>query len=164
MPRNLLAGLLKSRVALASMRPRQMPRNFQPSARRNSSEPIGFNEAAADAAEFSDARRVPAGAEPASMRPRQMPRNFGTHIATKRGLIPIASMRPRQMPRNFCPPPAHFGSAHSSFNEAAADAAEFSAYSLIWGACAGAASMRPRQMPRNFAAFRYALSSRLSLQ
>src|SRR6266700_3077780 len=104
------------------MRPRQMPRNFQPSARQNSSEPIGFNEAAADAAEFSDARRVPAGAEP-------------------------ASMRPRQMPRNFCPPPAHFGSAHSSFNEAAADAAEFSAYSLIWGACAGAASMRPRQMP-----------------
>src|SRR6266705_3048326 len=107
------------------MRPRQMPRNFQPSARRNSSEPIGFNEAAADAAEFSDARRVPAGAEPASMRPRQMPRNFGTHIATKRGLIPTASMRPRQMPRNFAEPGG-----------------------LVLDR--DGASMRPRQMPRNF--------------
>ncbi len=77
-----------------------MPRNFSvrssmPSPRRKS-----FNEAAADAAEFSLVADQLAPVGLASMRPRQMPRNFGGRVA----VLPRedrASMRPRQMPRNF---------------------------------------------------------------
>src|SRR6266571_5030005 len=58
------------------------------------------------------------------MRPRQMPRNFVTGLA---GTISVdgASMRPRQMPRNFPLPSADSRPRRNSFNEAAADAAEF---------------------------------------
>ncbi len=83
----------------ASMRPRQMPRNFIAE--------DGQRHAHADA----------------SMRPRQMPRNFGGRGARRcRDLF--ASMRPRQMPRNF-PPRRTRAATWTCFNEAAADAAEF---------------------------------------
>ncbi len=42
---------------IASMRPRQMPRNFIAAYRMGTRPQIGFNEAAADAAEFSGALR-----------------------------------------------------------------------------------------------------------
>src|SRR6266571_296203 len=131
------------------MRPRQMPRNF--------------HRLRASRAQFSSA----------SMRPRQMPRNF-VRGAARLGILDRASMRPRQMPRNFPFPSADSRPRRNSFNEAAADAAEF----YIGGelgelvlagfneAAADAAefcdrarsefrhavtaSMRPRQMPRNF--------------
>ncbi len=61
----------------------------------------------------------------ASMRPRQMPRNFG-RVSIALAYAAFASMRPRQMPRNFILIERRHGSALRSFNEAAADAAEFS--------------------------------------
>src|SRR6266571_77352 len=84
----------------ASMRPRQMPRNFHCRLPSTFFPTSGFNEAAADAAEFSTASREEWDCYGASMRPRQMPRNFGetSYDALRH---PIASMRPRQMPRNF---------------------------------------------------------------
>ncbi len=73
---------------------------------------------------FPEAGRVLVWRAIASMRPRQMPRNFA---GERRGVRAVlhASMRPRQMPRNFAgsiPTPA----SRKCFNEAAADAAEFS--------------------------------------
>src|SRR6266568_2741047 len=64
------------------------------------------------------------------MRPRQMPRNFVTGLA---GTISVdeASMRPRQMPRNFFRPARRPCAPHLRFNEAAADAAEFSSAACI---------------------------------
>src|SRR6266571_1460016 len=82
------------------MRPRQMPRNFV----------TGL------AGTISVAS--------ASMRPRQMPRNF-VRGAARLGILDRASMRPRQMPRNFPFPSADSRPRRNSFNEAAADAAEF---------------------------------------
>ncbi len=61
----------------------------------------------------------------ASMRPRQMPRNFLNDLVERFGAFQ-ASMRPRQMPRNFRAHQAHIRSRADRFNEAAADAAEFS--------------------------------------
>src|SRR5712691_9575203 len=80
----------------ASMRPRQMPRNFSPFAAVGASDGSCFN----DAAEFYLARLHALRAEQASMRPRQMPRNFD-RIDRVDGARSEASMRPRQMPRNF---------------------------------------------------------------
>ncbi len=91
-------------IQFASMRPRQMPRNFG----RQGENPIqrieGFNEAAADAAEFS-------------LQPLRQAL-----------LLPFASMRPRQMPRNFSAAQGRRLVSQKSFNEAAADAAEFCTY------------------------------------
>ncbi len=174
-----------------------MPRNFGDERGRQIRDPAGFNEAAADAAEFSRAslsfrvvidsasmrprqmprnfwkRRGLIGAdELASMRPRQMPRNFSSSERRNRAR-PIASMRPRQMPRNFhrCARDDHawdfrFNEAAADaaefwrssrwtcrsslcFNEAAADAAEFCNFAAALQ-LRRLASMRPRQMPRNF--------------
>jgi len=54
MPRNFRSAGVPNRSCrlIASMRPRQMPRNFGVGARRSASRCRGFNEAAADAAEF----------------------------------------------------------------------------------------------------------------
>ncbi len=150
MPRNFSGGHCHGNApADASMRPRQMPRNFYGDAAAKARHGSSFNEAAADAAEFSDQfyflrveqiRFNEAAADaaefckhyslsmasvPASMRPRQMPRNFGS---LEQGMVgrEFASMRPRQMPRNF-----RVGHGNPVLP------------------CL--ASMRPRQMPRNFA-------------
>ncbi len=54
MPRNFLEGAAHPpRDLRASMRPRQMPRNFAARMSTKVTRCIGFNEAAADAAEFS---------------------------------------------------------------------------------------------------------------
>ncbi len=101
MPRNFQeSSAPQAETDFASMRPRQMPRNFvlsrlMPKARLES-----FNEAAADAAEFSGALTRPmpdedgfneAAADAAEFFRAPAPPGFGVH----------ASMRPRQMPRNF---------------------------------------------------------------
>src|SRR5712691_9293046 len=110
----------------------------------------GFNEAAADAAEFFSELLAMAEREAeASMRPRQMPRNFWAEYDTfVIGLF--ASMRPRQMPRNFSARSAASRPGPRRFNEAAADAAEFFPGPPGPPRLAPRASMRPRQMPRNF--------------
>jgi len=54
-----------------------------------------------------------------------MPRNF-EGMSGVLCLRKQASMRPRQMPRNFPRAPSRSAFANLSFNEAAADAAEFS--------------------------------------
>src|SRR6266571_320213 len=86
----------------------------------------GFNEAAADAAEFFGDVGDFDEEEEASMRPRQMPRNFSALIA-EADARDEASMRPRQMPRNFRRRSRRWNRRRRGFNEAAADAAEFSA-------------------------------------
>ncbi len=73
---------------------------FSTVAERHSAISTCFNEAAADAAEFFLARRLHRAPEPASMRPRQMPRNFAGG-----GAVDVGDQ--------------------GGFNEAAADAAEF---------------------------------------
>ncbi len=56
------------------------------------------------------------------------------------------------MPRNFKIPPRSLVCGTPRFNEAAADAAEFSSYVWWIESEHDPASMRPRQMPRNFSA------------
>src|SRR6266568_4981777 len=100
------------------MRPRQMPRNFLAGGR---------------------ARVRPVAA---SMRPRQMPRNFVAGRGAYQSAA-FASMRPRQMPRNFGDERGRQIRDPAGFNEAAADAAEFSRASLSFRVVIDSASMRP---------------------
>ncbi len=102
MPRNFVTGLAGTiSVDEASMRPRQMPRNFFRPARRPCAPHLRFNEAAADAAEFSSAACIT----------RAVFQRFNEAAADA---------------AEFCTRRRPAGNSRSSFNEAAADAAEFS--------------------------------------